>query len=713
MSASSFELNRRDLLGGLGLVGMTALAPRFASAQGRTETLLVVQELGPNSLDMQGVGSNQTVNGLSWNCYDRLLTYASKTLPDGTLSYDREKLAPELAESWEVAADGMSCTFKLRKDAKFHDGTPVTAKDVKWSFDRAVKVGGFPTFQMSAGSLEKPEQFVVVDDHTFRIDYVRKDKMLLFNVAVVVPFIINSELAKKNATPEDPWALAWLRNNEAGGGAYRIESWKPGSETILARFDDWKSGPLPKIRRIIARDVPSAGTRRAMLERGDADISSGFAPRDFEQIIKEGKVKVIGRADPECALVRRAQHGKAAVRQCEAAPGASPGRCPMSRSRAARSSAAPFRCMAEPAEVSKPVWPQPFPYVTDLDKAKALMKEAGFESGLETTLSLDTGTATVGEPTAVLIQESLAKIGIKAAIEKIPGANWRTTLNKKELPLALNRFSGWLDYPEYYFYWNFHGNNSIFNISSYQNKEMDALIDKARFTTDAGGIRNGREGFHRALHARRSGRSAQPADPRRRHAEGHQRLRVLVSPRAGLPAVREGLMPLDNADDVRGGPRLLGRKAQRQPCRAGAQHRGVELALPRPIQRTGEDPVELRAVIGNQQQIDAGVDRLDHGFEDVVLVDRTHHEVVGHHHALVTPLVADDAINNAFRMRGGAIGIDGRERHVPDHERAARMRQHLAEREPVGGLQLFYRRIEIGAEMMACRCGHGRCRENA
>ena len=56
------------------------------------------------------------------------------------------------------------------------------------------------------------------------------------------------------------------------------------------------------------------------------------------------------------------------------------------------------------------------------------------------------------------------------------------------MPLALNRFSGWLDYPEYYFYWNFHGNNSIFNISSYQNKEMDALIDKARFTTDKGPV---------------------------------------------------------------------------------------------------------------------------------------------------------------------------------------------------------------------------------
>src|SRR3954464_5588725 len=119
MSASSFDLNRRGVLGGLGAAGLTTLAPRFALAQGRAEGLAVVQELGPNSLDMHGVGSNQTVNGLSWNCYDRLLSYAVKTLPDGTPSYDRAKLAPELAESWQEASDGMSCTFVLRKDATF------------------------------------------------------------------------------------------------------------------------------------------------------------------------------------------------------------------------------------------------------------------------------------------------------------------------------------------------------------------------------------------------------------------------------------------------------------------------------------------------------------------------------------------------------------------------------------------------------------------
>ena len=354
---------------------------------------------------------------------------------------------------------------------------------MKWSFDRAVSVGGFPTFQMSAGSLEKPEQFVAVDDQTFRVDFVRKDKMLMFNLAVVVPFVINSALAKKNATAADPWSMAWLRNNEAGGGAYRVESWRPGSETILARFDNWKSGPLPKIRRVIARDVPSPGTRRAMLERGDADISTGFPPKDFDQMIKEGKVKVVGVPIPNAlwyvALnTSRPPFDNVKLRQAIAWA------MPYEQIQASA-----FFGRAKPmygggTAVEQAAWPQPSPYRTDLDRAKALMQEAGFAQGLDTSFALDVGTATVGEPTAVLIQESLAKIGVRITIEKIPGANWRTTLNKKELPMVLNRFSGWLDYPEYYFFWNLHGNNSIFNISAYKNEAMDRLIDRARFTDD-------------------------------------------------------------------------------------------------------------------------------------------------------------------------------------------------------------------------------------
>jgi len=122
-----------------------------ARAQARNDTLLIVSESGPNNLDIHGVGTNVPGYEVSWNCYDRLITHAMKTGPSGVPYYDRDKLVPELAE--DMAVGDMSATFKLRKDAVFQDGSPVTAKDVKWSLDRAVTVGGFPTFQMKAGSL--------------------------------------------------------------------------------------------------------------------------------------------------------------------------------------------------------------------------------------------------------------------------------------------------------------------------------------------------------------------------------------------------------------------------------------------------------------------------------------------------------------------------------------------------------------------------------
>jgi peptide/nickel transport system substrate-binding protein len=136
--------------------------------------------------------------------------------------------------------------------------------------------------------------------------------------------------------------------------------------------------------------------------------------------------------------------------------------------------------------VSSTAWPQPHGYGTDIEKAKALLAEAGMGSGFETTLSFDLGLGVIGEPLAVLVQESLGAIGIKVTLNKIPGANWRSELIKKELPMIANFFSGWLDYPEYFFFWCYSGQNAIFNTQSYVNKEMDAFIDGAYTAAAAG-----------------------------------------------------------------------------------------------------------------------------------------------------------------------------------------------------------------------------------
>src|SRR3954451_13957692 len=150
-------MNRRTFIRSTGAAAVSAVAAPAvwspARAQSRQETLLIVSESGPNNLDIHGVGTNVPGYEAAWNCYDRLISHEMKTLPDGSQYYERDKFKPELADDMNVG--DMSVTFKLKRNASFHDGAPVTAKDVKWSLDRAVTVGGFPTFQMGAGSLTK------------------------------------------------------------------------------------------------------------------------------------------------------------------------------------------------------------------------------------------------------------------------------------------------------------------------------------------------------------------------------------------------------------------------------------------------------------------------------------------------------------------------------------------------------------------------------
>src|ERR1700710_1079870 len=289
-------MKRRDFLkstaavAGAGMVSEPAIFSS-AKAQSRQETLLIVSESGPNNIDIHGVGTNVPGYEVSWNCYDRLISHEMKTGANGVPYYDRDKFKMELAEDMNVGP--MSATFKLKKNATFQDGTPVTAKDVKWSLDRAVTVGGFPTFQMGAGSLTKPEQFVVLDDDPFRVDFARKDRLTIPDLAVIVPAIYNSELVKKNATEKDPWGMEYTKQNTAGSGAYRVVSWNAGSEVIMERNDKWVGGPLPKIKRIVWRMVPSAGNRRALLERGDADISYDLPNKDFAELKSNPKLSII------------------------------------------------------------------------------------------------------------------------------------------------------------------------------------------------------------------------------------------------------------------------------------------------------------------------------------------------------------------------------------------------------------------------------------
>jgi peptide/nickel transport system substrate-binding protein len=283
-------------------------------------------------------------------------------------------------------------------------------------------------------------------------------------------------VAKANATDKDPWATEYLHKNPAGGGAYMLENWTPGQQLIYTRFDNWKSGKLPQMKRVIVREVPSAATRRALVERGDADVSLDLPNKDAKELAAKGKLTISGTSIDNTihAVGLNVDFGpfkNKKVRQAVAYA------MPYQKifDAAAYGRGEPM-WSGTPGDVSA-TWPQAFPYDTNIEKAKQLLTEAGYPDGFSVPISINLGFAQWTEPTAILMQESLAKIGIEASINKIPGASWRTkALVEKGLELHLKNFGGWLNYPDYYFFWAYIKGH-LFNSMNYDNAEVKSLVD--------------------------------------------------------------------------------------------------------------------------------------------------------------------------------------------------------------------------------------------
>lgn len=467
--------SRRSFLK-MGVAGASALPflrslPATAAA---SDTMVVVTGQTINSLDLHRSGTSRASYQVGVNCYDRLLSFGTKEAPGGGLSYDYQVIEPELAESWTESEDGLTLTFKLKPDAKFWDGRKVTAADVKWSFDRAVSVGGFPSVQMKAGGLVRPDQFVAVDDETFVIKLDRASKLTIPDLAVPVPYIMNSVEAMANATEDDPWALEYLHKTPAGSGAYKVARWSPGEQLVYERNDDWVGGPLPEIKRVVIREVPSPATRRALIERGDVQLAFGIPDKDAAELAD--KIDVFSTPVENCIHCLCPNNAFEPFQDADV--------------RKAIAYAVPYEDIFQAAaygrgvplwggeeEITDIAWPRKTQYYTDLDKAREHMAKSGYPDGFEVPLSISLDLASWMEPTALLVQEALGKIGITVEIEKIPGANWRTAvLVEKRLPLHLENFGGWLNTPDYYFFWAYQDGH-LFNSSNYRNDEVEDLVN--------------------------------------------------------------------------------------------------------------------------------------------------------------------------------------------------------------------------------------------
>ncbi|WKA32068.1 ABC transporter substrate-binding protein [Bradyrhizobium roseum] len=460
-------------------------APAVAHAQTRAETLRQVTGNNINTLDPTTPGATREAFGVSTSTYDRLVAFDRKR-EAGVWVFDRSKIRGELAESYEVSPDGLKITFKLR-DTKWHDGTPVTADDVKWSLDRAVSAKSLSKGQLGTGSLTTPEQFVVVDARTIAITLPKPDRLALSNLATPLAPIFNSKLARQHATPEDPWAQEWLKTHTAGSGAYTIESFKPGEQVMLRRNDDWKGGrdgQLPFFKRVIEQTVSEPATRANLIERGDADIATDLQASDVLALQSRGKLRVDSTPQSNGFTMvafntRMAPFDNVKVRQAIAA--ALPYESMLEASIFKRGVALFGASWTEPPTGD---FPQAMPTRTDLAKAKQLLAEAGFATGFKTTFSINVGSAAITEPMAALIKESLAKIAIEVDIQKLPDAQMSTAISEKRLPFFTEGSTAWLPTTDYFFRTFFSGDQR-WNYSSWNNAGVNELGGKARFELDS------------------------------------------------------------------------------------------------------------------------------------------------------------------------------------------------------------------------------------
>ena len=479
-------MKRRVLLQGAAGAAFMAGGAWPASAQTRAETLRYVTGATINTLDTTMPGATRESFGLSMNVYDRLFSFGRKKVGENW-AFDPDTIRGELAKSYSISPDSKVITITLRPDATWHDGTPVTAEDVKWSLDRHVTAKSLAAPQFTTGSLTSADQFKIVDPQTVTVTLDKPDRLALANLCVCYAIMINSKLAKKNATADDPWAMEWMKTNTAASGAYIIDSHKPGESTVLRRNEKWVGGAggvLPSFKRIIIQTVPEPATRANLIERGDADLAIDLAASDLPTIEKSAKSKVVSIPQTNgfthiSMNTQMAPFDNLKVRQAVAM-------------------ALPYEDMFKAAIFSRGTklyggtwatvppdasFPQAIPNKTDLAKAKALLAEAGHPNGFSTTFAFTAGQTATAEPMAALVKESLGKIGIQVEIQKKPDAEFNTLESEKKMPLFTDGATAWLPYTYYFFYLYF-TRDQRWNFSSWKSKKMEDLTLDARYQTD-------------------------------------------------------------------------------------------------------------------------------------------------------------------------------------------------------------------------------------
>ncbi|NMN70775.1 peptide/nickel transport system substrate-binding protein [Rhizobium sp. 57MFTsu3.2] len=383
------------------------------------------------TLDPAAITGKETVQVLA-NIYDNLVSLDP---------VNRSEVTPQLAESWVVSDDKSKITFTLRDGATFASGNPVTSEDVVWSLKRLMslnlaqasflKTHGFTAANAEA-SFTAPDVKTVVITLPKKVD----PELVIMTLGIVGPgSIYDSKTVTENEKDGDKGA-AWLTTQSAGSGPFVLGEWRSNERVVLDRNDKYW-GDKPAMRRIIMRHLAESQSQRLMLEKGDIDIAFSMSAADLKSLEanKDVKIETIGGSGFYYLAVsmKDEKFKNSKVREA-------------------------LRYLIDYQGLDKTVLPyfgklrdRPIPsgifgalpdagYKLDVEKAKALLAEAGYPNGFSTTLRGISDAPFLNLATA--LQATLAQAGIKAEVITGSGDQIYGAMRERKFELLVGRGGG-------------------------------------------------------------------------------------------------------------------------------------------------------------------------------------------------------------------------------------------------------------------------------
>lgn len=427
------------------LLGVSTAALMAGAAAAKDDITVAIQ-LEPPHLDPTSAAAGAIDSVLYSNVFEGLTRFMS----DGSV-------VPGLAESWEISDDGLTYTFRLRSGVTFHDGTTMDAEDVKFSLDRIIAEDSANAQKALYAAIS---EVTVVDPQTVEVKLSEPNGNMIFN------------LAWGDAVIVAPESIDNIKQTPIGTGAFKFESWTQGDKVELVRNDNyWGDAPALASATFKFISDPTAAFAAVMAE--DVDVFAGFpAPENMPQFEADPRFQVIvGSTEGETILStnnKQPPFDNVKVRQALA----------HAIDRQAIIDGAMFGLGTPIGTHFAPHNPA---YVDltgqsnyDPEKAKALLAEAGFADGFETTLHLP--PPSYARRGGEIIASQLAEVGIKAEITNVEWAQWlETVFRGKNFGLTIVSHTEPMDIgiyanPDYYF--------------QYDNKAFQDLIAKFNTTSD-------------------------------------------------------------------------------------------------------------------------------------------------------------------------------------------------------------------------------------